>query len=64
MCCTFRGSVVALNAATGAILWRTYTTPENGGQPGGWSGSSVWGSSPVVDLARQQVVIATGDNYK
>src|SRR5262245_31155997 len=26
-CCKARGSVVAVNAATGSILWQTYTTP-------------------------------------
>ena len=30
-CCTFRGSVVALSAATGQILWKTYTVPANAG---------------------------------
>src|SRR5690242_8412102 len=29
VCCTFRGSVVALNADTGAMLWKTYTVPDN-----------------------------------
>jgi outer membrane protein assembly factor BamB len=62
-CCTFRGSVLALDAASGKVLWRRYTTPDNGGRPGGWSGSAVWGSSPVIDRARQQVVVSTGDNY-
>lgn len=45
------------------MQWRTYTTPENGGQPGGWSGAAVWGSSPLIDRVRKQVVVATGDNY-
>jgi polyvinyl alcohol dehydrogenase (cytochrome) len=27
-CCTFRGSLVALNAATGARIWKTYTITE------------------------------------
>src|SRR5262249_29301475 len=27
-CCTFRGSVVALDAATGGRIWKTYTIPE------------------------------------
>jgi len=30
-CCTFRGSVVALDAKTGAILWKTFDMPDNGG---------------------------------
>jgi polyvinyl alcohol dehydrogenase (cytochrome) len=42
-CCTFRGSVIALDVNTGAILWRTYTVPE------GYSGGAVWGGTPVVD---------------
>ena len=37
VCCTFRGSLVALNVNTGAILWKTYTVPDNGGQPTGYS---------------------------
>lgn len=55
---------MALNASNGALQWQTFATPDNGGQPGGWSGAAVWGSSPVVDRARQQVVVATGDNYE
>lgn len=56
-CCSFRGSVVALDADTGAILWRTYTVPV------GWPGGAVWGSTPAVDPARKQLYITTGNNY-
>ena len=35
-CCTFRGSIVALDTATGRILWKTYTLPNIPG----FSGSS------------------------
>jgi len=56
-CCTFRGSVVALDLATGAILWRTYMTPE------GYPGNAVWGSSPAVDVKRGSLYVATGNNY-
>jgi polyvinyl alcohol dehydrogenase (cytochrome) len=28
-CCTFRGAVVALDATTGKMLWKTYTIPSN-----------------------------------
>jgi polyvinyl alcohol dehydrogenase (cytochrome) len=62
-CCTFRGSVVALDAATGQILWRTSTTPDNGGVPGGHAGVPVWGSTPVVDGARGLLYVTTGNNY-
>jgi polyvinyl alcohol dehydrogenase (cytochrome) len=30
-CCTFRGSVLALDASSGRILWKTYTVPANSG---------------------------------
>ena len=30
---TFRGAIVALDARTGQILWRTYSLPDNGGSP-------------------------------
>ncbi len=52
-----RGSVVALNAANGTVLWKTYTTPQ------GYTGAGVWGSNPVVDAARSTVYVGTGDNY-
>lgn len=63
-CCTFRGSIIALDAATGEVKWQHFTTPDNGGATGGWSGSAVWGSAPLIDRARRQVVVATGDNYE
>jgi polyvinyl alcohol dehydrogenase (cytochrome) len=62
-CCTFRGSVVALNASTGHVLWKTYMTPSNGGKAGGYSGAAVWGSTPVVDASNSLVYIGTGNNY-
>jgi polyvinyl alcohol dehydrogenase (cytochrome) len=62
-CCTFRGSVVAVEAATGEIAWRTYTTPDNGGAPGGHSGTAIWGGSPVVDPSRGALYVTTGNNY-
>src|SRR4051812_7023907 len=59
-CCTFRGSMVALSARTGRILWQTYTIPDNGGQPGGYSGNAIW--SPVA-LGNGTLFTATGNNY-
>ena len=61
-CCTFRGSVVALNATTGALLWKTYTVPDNGGKAGGYSGGSVW-SPPAIDTARNTLYVGTANNY-
>lgn len=65
-CCTFRGSMLALDAATGAILWKTYLAPAptNAAVPwDGYSGNAVWGSSPAIDVKRGQLYIATGNNY-
>src|SRR4030042_1965724 len=54
---SFRGSMLALDLNTGAILWKTYTVPD------GFTGNAVWGSSPAIDTQRGQVYIATGNNY-
>lgn len=61
-CCTFRGSVVALDADTGAILWKTYTVPDNQGKAGGYSGAPVW-QAPAVDTVRNLLYAGTGNNY-
>ena len=55
--------MVALDLATGAIDWKTYMMPDNGGKPGGYSGAAVWGSSPSIDASRGVVYIATGNPY-
>src|SRR5580704_14659568 len=60
--CTFRGSVVALEAKTGKLLWQTYTVPDNGGVPGGYSGAAVW-QEPAIDTKRGSLYVGTGDNY-
>ncbi|XP_050379997.1 uncharacterized protein LOC126797405 [Argentina anserina] len=62
-CCTFRGSFAKLNAETGAVLWQTFMLPDNHGQLGQYSGASVWGSSPSIDVHRKHVYIGTGNLY-
>ncbi|KAK6922052.1 Pyrrolo-quinoline quinone repeat [Dillenia turbinata] len=62
-CCTFRGSLAKLNLQTGAVVWRTYTLPDNGGNRGGYSGEAIWGSSPAIDISRNLVYAATGNIY-
>ncbi len=68
ICCSFRGSVVALNAATGRQIWKTYTIPEaphtyRPGQPQtGPAGAGVW-SSPTIDPKRGLLYVTTGDSY-
>lgn len=61
-CCTFRGSVAALDAQTGKILWQTYVIPDNGGKTGSYSGGAVWGT-PAIDPSRGLLYIGTGNNY-
>ncbi len=69
-CCTFRGSVVAYDGASGKKLWQTYTIPEHAVVQGrnrsgtnmrGPSGAVVW-NSPSIDPARNQLYVATGEN--
>jgi polyvinyl alcohol dehydrogenase (cytochrome) len=70
-CCTFRGSVVALDAATGRKIWQTFTIPDaatptrkspTGTQLHGPSGAGVWGT-PTIDEQLGVLYVATGDNY-
>jgi polyvinyl alcohol dehydrogenase (cytochrome) len=61
-CCTFRGSMVALNAVTGAILWKTYDMPDNAGKSGGYSGGAIW-QPPAIDPGHGLLYVGTGNNY-
>jgi len=68
VCCTFRGAVVALDAGTGRILWKTYMAPSNNNGsdvnlPGFYSGNGVWGSSPAVDTQRGLLYVGTANNF-
>ena len=46
---TYPGALVAFNALTGAILWRSYSLPNPAGTAGGYSGAVMFGS-PSVDV--------------
>jgi polyvinyl alcohol dehydrogenase (cytochrome) len=69
-CCRFRGSLVALDGATGRQIWKTYTTDEPrpttrnriGTQLWGPSGAPIW-TSPAIDEFRNVVYATTGNNY-
>jgi polyvinyl alcohol dehydrogenase (cytochrome) len=70
-CCKFRGSVVALNAADGKLIWKSYMIPEAakpttknkiGTQLWGPSGSPVW-ASPAIDPRRNALYVNTGNSY-
>lgn len=67
VCCSFRGSVVALDAATGRILWQNFTIaepakPTGRGKQQGPSGAAIW-STPTIDEQSGALYVATGDNY-
>jgi polyvinyl alcohol dehydrogenase (cytochrome) len=53
---TARGSVVALDAASGRIRWQTFMTPP------GSDGAAVW-TTPAIDTATGRLYIGTGNNY-
>jgi polyvinyl alcohol dehydrogenase (cytochrome) len=69
-CCTFRGSVAALDMASGRILWRSFTvlqepqpTRKNsaGVQEFGPGGAAV-SASPTIDPKRGVLYVATGSS--
>lgn len=68
VCCTFRGSLVAYDAATGRRLWKSYTIDKAPAPiPGdphrmGPSGSPLW-MSPTIDARRGLIYVASGNNY-
>jgi polyvinyl alcohol dehydrogenase (cytochrome) len=70
-CCTFRGSVVALDASTGRQMWKTYSIAEEATPAGTnsdgvrrWApaGGGIW-NSPTIDLPRRTLYVGTGDAY-
>jgi polyvinyl alcohol dehydrogenase (cytochrome) len=70
-CCSFRGSLVALDALNGKVLWKAYTIAEEA-KPGavnargvqllGPSGAAIW-SAPTFDAVTRRIYVTTGDNY-
>ena len=70
-CCTFRGSVVALDAASGNVLWKSHAIDAEprphrvstaGAQMSGPAGGAIW-SAPTIDVRRQVIYAATGNSY-
>ena len=69
-CCSFRGSVTALDAATGKEVWKTYTLPEaeyvrtlpDGRELHGPAGGAVW-NTPSIDAKRGLIYFTTGNAY-
>ena len=67
-CCTFRGSVLALEASTGHVIWKTYTIPEPakrgrknsfGTQLWTGAGAAVW-HAPTIDRTRPRCLHCDG----
>jgi polyvinyl alcohol dehydrogenase (cytochrome) len=70
-CCTFRGSIVALDAATGEILWKSYSIDEEPADAGATdigtrilapSGAPFW-NTPAIDAERNRLYLGSGENY-
>jgi polyvinyl alcohol dehydrogenase (cytochrome) len=70
-CCTFIGTVVAVDAVKGRVLWSRSIlsqTPQPtrrnaaGTQMYGPAGGAIW-SAPTIDPKRGQLYVATGDSY-
>jgi len=69
-CCKFRGAVVAVDAITGKVVWKTWMAPPakpfkknaKGVQMYGPAGAAIW-SAPTIDAKRGLVYVATGDSY-
>ena len=64
-CCKFRGSIVALDGATGKQIWKSYTVvdpPAPADKGFGPAGAAVW-SAPTIDTKKQVLYAATGNSY-
>lgn len=70
-CCSFRGSLVALDGLTGEMKWKTETITEPlkpvglnsaGTMNFGPSGAPIW-NTPTVDTKRRLLYAGTGENY-
>jgi polyvinyl alcohol dehydrogenase (cytochrome) len=70
-CCSFRGSVVALDAATGRRIWKTFSVAETpvptaknsiGTQLFGPAGGAIW-NTPTIDVKRGVLYVGTGNNF-
>jgi polyvinyl alcohol dehydrogenase (cytochrome) len=70
-CCTFRGSVVALDANSGRVLWKSYTIAQaprpvkknsKGTELYAPAGAAVW-NTPTIDPVRHALYVGTGDAY-
>lgn len=70
-CCTFRGSVTALDATTGAVAWKAFSIPTAPAPRGrntqgvtlfGPAGGGIWGT-PTIDARRRVLYVGTGNGF-
>jgi len=70
-CCSFRGSVSAIDIRNGELLWKSYAIqvekrPRGKSSKGvellGPAGAGIW-SSPTIDAARGVLYVGTGNGY-
>lgn len=70
-CCKFRGALVALDAATGKLIWKAHAIQQEpkpfrknsaGTQQFGPAGGAMW-ASPTIDARRKLVYATTGNSY-
>ena len=69
-CCTFRGSVAAIDALIGKMIWKGYTIAEepHEAKPGEShakftpAGGAIW-DSPTIDEKLGRIYVGTGDAY-
>jgi len=71
-CCTFRGSVAALEATNGSLIWNSFVIPAAPHETGqinsagakrmAPAGAPVW-NSPTIDAERGLLYVGTGESY-
>src|ERR1700722_1857321 len=69
-CCTFRGSLVAVDAGSGRQLWRAYTVRTPAQELKTASGQTLFGpaggaifSAPTIDPKHGRIYVGSGDSY-
>jgi polyvinyl alcohol dehydrogenase (cytochrome) len=70
-CCSFRGSISALDLATGEVTWKSYSidaapSPRGRSERGvellGPAGAGIWGA-PTIDARRNVLYVGTGNGF-
>jgi len=70
-CCTYRGSLSALDANSGRVIWKTFTIPDEpkptkknslGTQLWAPAGASIW-AAPTIDPQLGAIYVGTGNGF-